>query len=924
MGACLPVSKTAGWGACGSVCATMSLLGTQRRTFCLSSLVGMLLLLSSFVVAQSSQSVPNTPQQWTTAAESCSDSLCRASALQHALQLDPNFRPALHDLVDYYRGRDQREKARDILQNLIASDAHDFVARKKLADIYMEVGARQQALDGYFALESECPDEHWLKRELAAAYERAGLIDRSLRLAQAAFRETPSATVEQEQLLRLYATLHDGQALVATLKQIVALDPADTAHLVRLAEAQAVVGDFTAAEQTLRATLDRHPGDSDARRALAELLSRTDRRSESQAEFSRLLSDDRRLDDIRQRLQWSGAMISEAADPDQPYLASVDIPAALKTDAGSAKAVALADVRIERVQPSGLAATRVQQFFLIGDQQGAREFGTRTVQYSPASESLRILNAHLYKADGRVLDAEEAGDNSVADTKSAMYYDVRSRTLRYLGAEPGDIVELDYRITPETTVNAYGDYYGSLVVMQSQIPARLRRYVLVTPADRQFYVTERRVPTSSESFISEGERVRQWEMRDIPALPNEPRGLSTTEAGAYVNVSTFANWTDLGRWYAAMLRPQLQLDAPLSEVASRMRAQYPDEQERIRAIHRFVLHNTHYVALEFGIYSYKPYPVSQVYARRFGDCKDKASLMIALLRATGIDADLALVRTRRLGGFAAEAASIAPFNHAIAYLPKYDLYLDGTAEYAGARELPLEDQGAMALTVSPEGDSALRQIPVTSPADNYTRRVLRADIRRDGSIDFSGTASTRGEDAPFLRRDYEIAERQRESFRQTLAEVFPSVRVENVQVDGAHDLESDVTVNFRGVLDSYSGRNALSLSNTWIARRYVQTLAPLATRTQPLLLPAGWQTEEELHFKLPSGNASVTLPRDQRIDTQFGSAAFIYTRSDKEITIHTRVEFSRTRIQPDEYPAFRDFCRTLDFAFRQEAKVVLQ
>ena len=899
-------------------------LFSQCRTVFLSSLVGTLLLFSTFVVAESSTPLADTPETWISSAKHCGDSLCRFSALQRALQLDPNNRRALHALADHYRSRQQREKARDLLQNLAASDPKDFVARKKLADLYMEVGAQQHALNEYFALETDFPSEHWLKRELAAAYERAGLIDRALLLAKAAFRENPASPAAQEQLLRLYERVHDAPSFSAVLQQIVEIDPSDVTHQIRLAQVHETSGNFTAAEQVLRVVLNRNPNHADARLALAELLSRLNRRADAQAEFTRVLAGNRRLEDVRRRLQWSGDPAASEADPDLPYLVTIDISSALKTDTAGAKAVVLADVRVEHVQPSALAAVRVQQFFLIGDQQGAREYGTRSVQYSPSTESLRIIHARLYKSDGRVFDADESADNTVADTKTSMYYDVRSRTLRYPGAEPGDIVELDYRVTPETTVNAYGDYFGSLVVMQGGIPARLKRYVLVTPANREFYVTERRIPTVAQTSLRNGERVQQWEMRDVPALPNEPRGLSTTEAGAYLNVSTFANWTDLGRWYAEMLRPQLELDSALRDVASRMLAQYPAEEERIRAIHRFVLQNTHYVALEFGIHSYKPYPVSQVYARRFGDCKDKASLMIALLRATGIEAQLALVRTRRLGGFAVEAASIAPFNHAIAYIPRYDLYLDGTAEYAGARELPLEDQGAMALTVSPEGESTLRQIPVTSPADNYTQRVVHAEIRSDGSIEFSGTAATRGEDAPFLRRDYEIAERQRESFRQTLADVFPSVRVENVQVDGAHDLERDVTVSFRGLLDAFTGRNFLSLSNSWISRRYVQTLATLATRTQPLLLPAGWRTEERLHFTLPAGAANVSLPRDQLVVTPFGTAEFTYSRNDKEITIHTRVEFSRTRVEPSEYPAFREFCRSLDFAFRQEAKVVLQ
>ena len=78
------------------------------------------------------------------------------------------------------------------------------------------------------------------------------------------------------------------------------------------------------------------------------------------------------------------------------------------------------------------------------------------------------------------------------------------------------------------------------------------------------------------------------------------------------------------------------------------------------------------MGLEFGIHGYKPYKVTQVLARRFGDCKDKASLLIALLREVGVDAELVLVRTRRGGRLDPEPASLAVFDHAIVYVPKLD------------------------------------------------------------------------------------------------------------------------------------------------------------------------------------------------------------------------------------------------------------
>ena len=122
-----------------------------------------------------------------------------------------------------------------------------------------------------------------------------------------------------------------------------------------------------------------------------------------------------------------------------------------------------------------------------------------------------------------------------------------------------------------------------------------------------------------------------------------------------------ANGNSLASWYADLVRPQFALDQPLERRAGAAcsRDLHGGPAKKSAAIQEFVLRSTHYVALEFGIYSYKPYPVSQIYARRFGDCKDKASLMIALLRAAGIEAEIALVRTRSLGDVTAAPASIA-------------------------------------------------------------------------------------------------------------------------------------------------------------------------------------------------------------------------------------------------------------------------
>ena len=327
----------------------------------------------------------------------------------------------------------------------------------------------------------------------------------------------------------------------------------------------------------------------------------------------------------------------------------------------------------------------------------------------------------------------------------------------------------------------------------------------------------------------------------------------------------------VGRWYAQLIAPQFALDTALRQALAQVLAGKTSEQEKIQAIHQFVLRNTHYVALEFGVYGYKPYPVSQVYARRFGDCKDKASLMIALLRASrhrgrhragahatvgrhrgAGDLDLDL---QPCGGVRAEVRPVARRHRGIC----------GIARVAAGRPgRHGADRGTRrrGATAAHPGDAADGKLHSSPGAGAHPARR---------KIEFTGSAYTRGEDAPGLRREYEVAERQRDSVRNRLAEILPSVRVDTVQVYGANDLERDVTVKFSGEVEMFAGRPSLRLATSWMPRSYVQTLASLPSRAQDLLLPAPWTTEEELHFALPAGARLDSVPQDKMLETPFGT-----------------------------------------------------
>ncbi len=229
----------------------------------------------------------------------------------------------------------------------------------------------------------------------------------------------------------------------------------------------------------------------------------------------------------------------------------------------------------------------------------------------------------------------------------------------------------------------------------------------------------------------------------------------------------------------------------------------------------------------------------------------------------------------------------------------------------------------MALTVNLDGSASLRRVPVTLPMQNYTHRTVQAKVQPDGRIDFDGTAYTRGEDAPGLRREYELADRQKDTVRGNLAQVYPSVKIENVHVDGAHDIERDVNVKFSGSIDTFAGQKTLTLAPSWLPHKYVNSLASLETRTQELQLPAPWTTEEEIHFTLPDGAKLQDLPENLRYDTPFGTAMIRYERRGRDLVIATSVQFRKLRIAPSEYAAFREFCTNVEDAFHRDIRVRL-
>ena len=742
------------------------------------------------------------------------------------------------------------------------------------------------------------------------------------------------------------------------LRRVLEARPGDGASLSLLSEMLADRGDVTGAADALRKALRLSPTSNDVRLRLAEVLSSNGRLDEGLVLFSEaeaLCPDEPEVFERRGRaLLYAGQKDAALAAlerslvlrPQNPALrdavralrgtetsaASADAidvrPLLPEADSYAEDAVTLADVTRVRVQQSGLSSRFHQLAVKVYTRRGADAFRSFPITYSPSREEVRILRARITKPDGSLVESFGDTNRSLNEPWSGMYYDAQAKVLTFPGLAPGDVLELQYRVEDTASDNLLSDYWGDLSYVQGVTPKLRWEYLVDMPAGRTLYWNEKTLGagvSARREPSHDGRVLYRFEAKRVSRVTPEPGMPGWSEVAATLHVSTYRTWEDVGRYYWSLIRDQLVPDDSIRRAAegALKGIDRKDTRAVVRALYEYVVKNTRYVALEFGIHGYKPYRVDRVLARRFGDCKDKASLLHALLEVSSVDSRIVLLRMRQLGSVPAEPASLAVFNHAIVYVPALDWYLDGTAEFHGATELPIPDRRASILVVEPDGKSRFTVTPEARPEDNVTDVQLDLALRPGGAAEVKGESRVRGSAAPEYRRSYQSAATRRTTFEQGWAQTFPGLSVDKVSISDPSRLDQDVALDYQLSIPRYAevGGDTLRFLPFGSRRGYVETYAGLAERRGDLVLDGPSVSRFTFRYRLPPGWSVDALPPDVTTDTGFGRIHLAYTLEQGVLVCRGELVFSRDRISASEYPAFRAFVAQVDQAFSRKVLV---
>jgi hypothetical protein len=419
-----------------------------------------------------------------------------------------------------------------------------------------------------------------------------------------------------------------------------------------------------------------------------------------------------------------------------------------------------------------------------------------------------------------------------------------------------------------------------------------------------------------------------FEAQAVPAREPEPQQPWDKELLPQVQVSTFADWDAFARWYWGLVAPQHESDPDIAAKVEELCRGATSPEDKIRRIYEFVVTDVRYnAAWEFGVHGFKPYHAPRIYARRFGDCKDKATLINVMLRHVGIASHPVLIFGEDMRGREDLALPlIGHFNHCISWVDHgaEGVFLDGTAEHHPYGTLPSMDYGATVVVITPE-KALVKTIP-TPPAQANTireRHVVKLDDQ--GGAQLESTYEAGGGFGVALRSILATEGRRAEVLEPRLGATWTGAQVTGVRCSDLRDLNQPVKVELevrvpRLLQGATGGRLEVREVRSWLfdllylRGRKLSAMAADERRSEDVVLPVPAGVDETVIYELPAGHSVKSLPAPLELETPFGAYQRSYEQRGRQLISRRRLELRSRRIPAAEYEQFRGFLGAVERA----------
>ena len=598
-------------------------------------------------------------------------------------------------------------------------------------------------------------------------------------------------------------------------------------------------------------------------------------------------------------------------------------------------AVVLLDETTYTVAPDGKAVEHGRKVVKILRPQGRRE-AVPVVWYDKDS---KVLSMHVWAIgpDGHefVVKDNEIADVGASNFGGELYNDERARVMSDPpGRDPGGVVAYEYELRArpylmETTWRFQGD-----------IPVLKENFTLMLPEG--FTQTTTWAHHRPDSGIDMEHQRWRWEMERVASVRSEehvplaPAGgalagrMTVHYAAVGVAASQEGTWKGIGEWYDGLSRDRLVATPEISAKAADLTRGKADFYDKAEAIGEYAQQQIRYVAIEMGVGGYQPHAAADVFHGKYGDCKDKATLLSAMLSTVGVHSALLMVDTQR-GVIDPDAPSIMG-NHMIAAIeiPKgYEsaklrsvvtaqtgkryLIFDPTWDRTAFGQLEANLQGSYGVLMEGK-DSQIIELPILDPGLNTVRRSAKFQLLADGSLKGDVTEKRFGDLSEQRRYMYthEDAKQQRLYMDRVAARDFSSVTLSDVKVENAESLNKDLTTTYSLDASHFATvAGPLLMVRPRVLGSYSLDV-DRKRREIPIDLQETMKGTDEFDIALPDGYVVDELPDPVKFDVGFASYESSTELRGKSLHYSRTYTLRQVMLPADKYPALQKLAGAID------------
>ena len=547
------------------------------------------------------------------------------------------------------------------------------------------------------------------------------------------------------------------------------------------------------------------------------------------------------------------------------------------------------------VQPNGKLKRITRRAIKILRPEG-RSLGTVGAEINTEQ---RILSMHGWCVPAQGKDYEvkdkDAIETSLTDLENGeLVSDVKSRIIHIPAADPGNVI--GYEIESEMQPYVLQDFWA----FQSHLPVREAHFTLQLIPGWEYraawlnHVEVPPAPTGGKQF--------QWVVTDVKAIRDEERMPPFESVAGFMVVSLFpqggknagfADWNSMAKWEGGLVTGRRDATPEIRQKVAQLTASAPTPLAKMEALATFMQKEIRYVAIQLGIGGWQPHPAADVFTHRYGDCKDKGTLLSSMLHEVGIESYYLDINTER-GVITPSTPATRWFDHVILAIKLPDgvsspslkmvmehpklgklLIFDPTDEYTPLGELSGELQASYALLVTPDGGDLIK-VPQLPPSSSGVRRVAKLALAPNGALSGEIVDTRTGDMASSGRAVLKSVSKESDKLRpieNLLSQSLPNFAVTKAMVTNLHEtsLPFGYTFSFTAVGYAKTAGNLLLVRPRVIGTKSGGILETKEPRQFPVIFEGPRRDTDEIEIQLPSGYDVDDVPPPLDLDYSFAS-----------------------------------------------------